>query len=100
MNWKHVVVSLLIGLIAGAGLGRAAHHFRPHDPRARLERFGRRLGLSPEQKAKAGEIFEANRRKLEEVRASTRAELRALLTPPQQEQFDKMEEKWRKRRGA
>jgi Spy/CpxP family protein refolding chaperone len=107
---KYFIVPLIIGFFLGAasGLlfmcvahrpmmhGRSAHPMREH--------FARELKLTPEQKQKVNvifedghqkinAIFEQNRVPLEAVRASTRSQIRVLLDPQQQSEFDKMDAK-------
>jgi len=111
LDWKQIVVSLLIGLIAGAALGRWAHwrHHGHWDDQKRysrmVERFSRELNLTPEQREKVAAILEAKRQKMqalrseirpkyEELRQSTKAEIRKILAPEQQERFEKLEARW------
>ncbi len=74
-----------------------------------LERFSRELQLTPEQKEKVGEVMRAKRGqmdafrremkpKFDEMRAASKAEIRKLLTPDQQEKFDRLEARWEERR--
>ena len=94
--WKQVLAALLAGLLAGAGLGRLRHLRRPSEQQ-RLERFSRKLNLSPDQTGKAARVFEKGREKMDALRAETRGELRALLKPEQLPEFERMEAKWQKR---
>lgn len=110
-DWKQIIVSLLIGLVIGAALGRWAHwrNSGRWDDQKRysrmVERFSRELNLTPEQKEKVAAILEAKRQKMqtlraeirpkyEELRQSTKAEIRKLLIPEQREKFEKLEGKW------
>ena len=52
------------------------------------------------KKEKAAAIFETKRRKIDEVRAGTRQELRAILSAEQLPRFEKMEEEWDRRRRS
>jgi Spy/CpxP family protein refolding chaperone len=74
-----------------------------------LARYERELDLSPDQKAKLMEILEESRRSMGEIRRGvrgemdavardTRSRIRDLLTPAQQEKFDKLGERLRGRR--
>ena len=67
-----------------------------------LERFGRELKLTPEQKTQVGAILEAKRQKIEalraemrprfqEIRRTTQLDIRRQLTPEQQPKFERME---------
>ncbi len=116
--WKPWAAPFLGGLILGAllSLGVVRHFHRPfrNDEQHRkhmLEHFSRKLDLTPEQKKKVGDIFEANGQKMRALwdetrpkfaglRDATNAEIRALLTPDQQKKFDvfqkKMEARWKR----
>lgn len=111
-DWKAVLWALVAGILLGVAVTRVVHSRRGFSPERRhgrmAEMMGRKLKLSPEQKEKLREILKAKREKmramrsemepkLDELRQSTRLEIRAILTPEQQEKFDRLEEKWRKR---
>lgn len=119
IDWKQVVAGLAAGLILGAGMGawqiRRLHrgfNSAAHQQRM-LERFSSRLKLTEEQRAKVSAILEAKRLridalraeavpKIEELRAATRAEIRALLAAKQLPDFEKLTaelEARRKERG-
>lgn len=115
LAWKQIVVSLLIGLAAGAAAGRWAgllRHGRWDDEKryARmLERFNRELDLSPEQRDKVAAVLESKRLKVqalraevrprfEELRRSAKDEIRALLRPEQKTAFEKLEARWAAKR--
>jgi Spy/CpxP family protein refolding chaperone len=120
ISWKQAAPAFAVGLLAGALLSfwapRGLMHrgFHGYDMEHRqhelLERFSRKLSLTPEQRTKVGAILEEKGRKMkslwqdtrpkfDEVRKSTSAEIRALLTPEQQTKFDalqqKMEARWK-----
>jgi Spy/CpxP family protein refolding chaperone len=116
INWKHVFVALLVGIAVGCVGGSKAAHIRMHAWKngAMLERFSRELKLTPDEKEKMSRILDAKRDqisalrneihlKFEEVRNSSKEEIRKILTPEQQEKFDKLEAKWesvwQKKRG-
>ena len=73
-----------------------------------LDRFSSGLRLTPEQRTQVGALLETKRQKMdtlraemrprfEEVRQSTQADIRRLLTPDQQTRFDEMEKDWQTR---
>lgn len=108
LAWRQVAVAFLVGGVVGVGgawwiVPRGVHRWEHGQPQARLlERFTRRLRLTAEQRAQVATILEATRQKIEALRAesrprfeairnSTRAEIRQLLTPEQQQTFDVMD---------
>lgn len=119
VQWKQVIASLLLGLLLGivAAFGALPllHGHRDHHYTRMVERFSRRLDLTPEQKTQVSAILEAKRQKMdvlraevnpkfEEIRNSTKKEIRKILTAEQQKKFDALEarraarrEKWHKR---
>ena len=114
---RAVALACLAGLLVGAAGGWWAG--RDLFPRRwgweqryekMLERFGVELKLTPEQKEQVKVLLEAKRRKMEalrteirprreEIRQSTQAEIRKLLSPEQQTKFDRMEKEWQARRA-
>ena len=116
--WKQILIAWLLGGVVGFAGARwsAPSWFHRHgegkQAQARmLQRFSSKLRLTPDQRAKVAAIFEAKRQKIdalraevrpkfEEIRASTSAEIRALLTPEQQRAFDVMHAKQEARRKA
>ena len=116
INWKHVFIALLIGTMIGylGGLRTMHHQMHPWKNGGMLEHFNKELKLTPDQKEKMGKILDAKRSqiaalrneihpKFEAIRASSKEEIRKILTPEQQEKFDKLEAKWesawQKKRG-
>ena len=114
--WKHIIVALVLGGVLGFVGARTLgsycgyrHHWKPGQFQARLlARFSSKLNLNPEQKTKVATILEAKRQKIEalraefqpkfkEIRNSTMAEIRPLLTPDQQQRFNVMNAKWEER---
>lgn len=110
---KHVAIAFLLGaLITGGALGFTAARVFDREARATRsaetgrERLARELELSKEQKAKFDEILdrrdrtldslygpvdaqlEAIRPSVKRVRDDARRELRAMLSAPQQREFD------------
>ena len=120
--WKHIAASLVIGALIGAALScfwtsrqRSSRHGwgEKHYSRT-LERFNSGLNLDAEQKTKVAAILEKKRARIKELRAkihpkfkrlrkATREEIRAILEPAQQKEFDVMqsewEARWKKRRS-
>ena len=110
--WKQVLVSFVLGVMVGAAGVRwcAPYYFHRHwggkESQARLlERFDSKLKLTPEQRSQVAEILDGKRQKIdalraeirpkfEEIRSSTSAEIRGLLTPEQQKKFDAMQIEW------
>lgn len=112
LEWRQVAAAFLIGLIAGTAIGRWGLRFRSHKHwgsekhySRMLKRFSSKLDLTPEQRKQVATILDAKREKIkalhseirpefEEIRTSTKAEIRRLLTPEQQEKFDQLQSKW------
>ena len=108
--WKVLVVTLLLGGAAGAGAAWWISMQRPclheDDSYAQtLDRFGRRLHLTPEQRKAITGILEEKREKLkvlhdemrpryDEIRTTTRDEIRKQLTADQQREFDALQAEW------
>ena len=74
------------------------------------ERFSSQLKLTAEQRDQVKVLLEAKRQKMsalrvetrpryEEIRRSTQAEIRRMLSPEQQKKFDRMEMEWQARRA-
>lgn len=102
---KSIAVGILIGLLLGAGVARVRFE-RFRDPEKRhariVARFNSALKLDAGQKGQVEALLKAKHEKMkalhdevrpraEELRRSTRAEIRKLLRPEQQEKFDKLE---------
>lgn len=115
LDWRQVTASLLIGLVVGSALGRWTHwgcRGRWDEGKGygrMVERFSRKLDLSPEQRARLEAILETKRLKMkalraevqprfEEIRASAKDEIRAMLSPEQLPRFEKLEADWSARR--
>lgn len=112
LNWKQVLISFLLGLLVGMGTLWCARRYHFHkmmhgeDRYAHmLDRFSKKLKLTPDQKEKVKVILEAKRQKIkalraqvgpkfEEIKNSTEAEIQKLLTPEQQEKFESFKKKW------
>lgn len=112
---------LLFGLMLGTAIGRWSvlrygPDFRPGVKKfdRKMDRFGRHLDLTPEQREKIHAIFEEKHRvleefhqkwrpKMEEMRKKTDAEIQAILNPEQIEKYKKLkahrEKRWGKRKN-
>jgi len=118
-NWK-IAAALVVGLIVGYASSTICsrhRHSRWGSEKSYeriLERFNSKLNLTPEQKSQVSAILQTSREKIkalqtdihpkfEEIRNSTNAEIRKILTPDQQKKFDEMQAawkaKWEKRRA-
>ncbi len=113
--WIKIVAAFLLGGVVGAVGARWSGPYLFHrygestQAQARmLQRFSATLHLTPEQRMQVAAIFEAKRQKIEalraemrpkfeEIRTSTSAEIRRLLTPEQQPRFDVMETEWHRK---
>ena len=112
LAWRQVAIAFALGGcvgVAGAwwSAPRLFHHRRWGDARFEqrlLDRFSSTLRLTPEQRSRVGAILDAKRQKMdalraeirprfEEIRTSTGAEIRPLLSPEQQRTFDVMQAK-------
>ena len=109
---KQVVIAFVLGGCVGfaaawGSLPRWRHHpWGGNQFQHRLlDRFSSTLKLTPDQRSQVAAILETKRQKMDalraeirprfdELRASTGAEIRRLLTPEQQQRFDVMEAEW------
>ena len=113
LNWKQVAVSLIIGFVLGLACGRwmGLQVFRcrwggpERSQQHLLHVFNKQLHLTTNQQQRVAAILEEKRKKIdalraelrprfEEVRESTRTEIRQLLTADQQQAFDALNAKW------
>lgn len=122
LAWKQIITALAVGFILGGFLTLqycplARHGGWSHPERANkmmLNEFSSKLNLNAEQKEKISVILEGTRAKMdalknemhpkfEEIRSATKAEIRILLAPEQQQKFDHLEAKreteWQKKRA-
>ena len=101
---KEILVALVVGVCVGWFAASKFSHPPMHDWKngRMLERFSRKLDLTPDQKEKVAGILEVKREQFlalrsqvkpqfEEIRSSSRAEIRKLLDPVQQEKFDRLQ---------
>jgi len=113
--WKSLVLVLLLGGVIGAGaawwIGEYGPCAKGREPYANMvERFDRKLNLTPDQRQAIAAILDENRQKIktlraevhprfEEIRTATRTAIRTHLTPEQQTKFDAMQAEWDKKRA-
>lgn len=123
LEWKQVVIALILGVALGTfgALRYTQSDFHagwknPEKFHQRImERFTSKLKLTSDQQQKMSEILESTRSRMDalrqeafpkfrQIRESSKAEIRALLTPEQQIKFDAMaaerEARFEKRRGG
>jgi Spy/CpxP family protein refolding chaperone len=124
-KWHSVIISVLIGFALGTVFGQwRVQQCFPHFGERRgfphrgekemkdrmLEHLSKELQLSEEQKQQVAVIFESKRPQMtalheemrprfEALRNATRAEIKKILTPEQQEKADEMEAEMEKHRG-
>ena len=95
---------LALNVYRGWGRGTGA-------PRDRMERMAQRLQLTEDQKTKVQQIFNDTREQLDalrkeseprvqEIRGQADERMKQVLTPEQWQQFQKMRDETRHRRGA
>jgi hypothetical protein len=99
LPWKYILVSFLIGLLAGGSVGlfyshKLAHQWIKRAPEMFLRHLDHELHLDPPQRTQILAILKAKRDKVlayqEENRKAARAEIRTRLSPDQQARFDAM----------
>lgn len=108
--WKEILIAFLIGMLVGwFAFSRISQDRTPAWKSGKmLERFSRELSLDPGQKQKIAQILEAKRAqfsalreemspRFDEIRASSKLEIRKVLTPEQEEKFEKIEARWEER---
>ncbi len=113
--WKQIIPVFILGLILGAALGSWCHrvsarHFtkKPDHSSGMLEKFSKELNLDSNQKDAVKAALESSRGKMQafreetgvklnEIRAVMHSDIRKILTPPQQAEFDKLTAAWEKR---
>ena len=121
---RKIAWSFILGLVLGGALVFTGNHFCRHYGRMGLgfrgwhrdltakrilDKFGKKLNLDPDQRAKIELILDAKLKKMKELREtvkpqfkslreSTQAEIRALLRPDQQAKFDEIARDFEKRR--
>ncbi|MBI5201281.1 MAG: hypothetical protein HY925_06820 [Elusimicrobia bacterium] len=104
---KPLAAVLAVGIVLGAGLMRVVDR-RPFGRGRMVQHLARRLHLSEGQRKDVEKIVEDKRRKLdalrdelhprfEDIRESARVEIRKLLDPVQQAEFDRMDAEFKAR---
>lgn len=109
-----LILAILAGFIAGAAVAAWTLEYRDTDRgkdrySRMLEKFAERLELTEEQELQIREILEEKRKKISalrdeirprfrEIRRAVREDIRTLLTPDQQKEFDIMQSEWETRR--
>lgn len=105
LDWKQVIVSLVIGVFLGSTFSCwkckecCPCPFEGGSKKERmLNKFSKKLDLNEEQKTQVSTIFEDKFKKMEELHNAKRDEIRAVLTPDQQSKFDQITAKWETRK--
>jgi hypothetical protein len=97
--WKYILVSFLVGLLLGGAGGMAywrhtTHQWIRTSPERFLKHLDREVHLDQDQRTQIQTLLNGDRDKmvayLETLRKTTRAEIRARLSPDQQTRFDAM----------
>ncbi|MCG3204645.1 MAG: hypothetical protein KCHDKBKB_01360 [Elusimicrobia bacterium] len=111
IKWYQVLLAFILGVGVTVGVIQwkqsGWHQRNPYQHK--LERFSKKLDLSEDQRIKIKEIFEAKRKKIDDLRADmrpkydeiyskAREEIRQTLQPAQIEKYDKLEQKMEERR--
>lgn len=105
---------LACGKLCGSGKSRGGWGMWGPEGHAKIvQRFSQKLSLTPDQTEKVSNILEERRRQMralhyqvrpqfESMRAQTRDQIRAVLTPEQAKTYDAMEaeqdQRWQKKR--
>lgn len=117
LNLNQIIIPLIIGIAIGTMYGHwnaqenKRHHWqKKSDYRQHMmDKFSKKLNLTPEQKEKIIAIFDKAhpemvelqaevKPKFDKLRNQTQAEIRQELTPKQQTQFDQMNAEREERR--
>ncbi len=101
VTFVFIAVAGLLASPVWAGEGKGHHK---HTPEKKLEKLTKKLSLTDAQQAAILPILKEKRQKMEalhnqmkEVRQNAMAQIKAQLTPEQQEKFQKARDKRRKR---
>ena len=106
MQGKYNILLIALALVAGIALGFAGstlafrHHILHVPGEGPFQRMDRVLNLTPAQKAQIGEVMEDTRDRIQQERRDFQRQrrkslvdayvkIRALLTPDQQQRFDR-----------
>lgn len=113
--WKQVLISLLIGILAGAAIGfwATTKHLCAYRGDKKYDRmldyFSRKLDLNESQKDKVRSILQEKRKRIKKLRAemrpkwkklreSTKDEIRAVISPEQRAKFEQLQEEMKSHR--
>ena len=114
-RWQVRIAALVIFVLGFAAGILALNVYRgvarPRDPRDRFEQMAERLQMTADQKTKVQEIFADTREqlravrresepKMDEIRRQADGRLQTVLTPAQWQQFQKIRDEMRQRRGG
>ncbi len=113
LMWKQVLVAFVLGAVVGIAGSHACLWNRHHGDHKNfqerlLKRFNERLHLSLYQQQKVAAVLEQKKSKIdamraevrpkfEEIRNATSAEIRQMLMPEQQKEFDRMNAEFEER---
>src|SRR5258708_3095594 len=99
LPWKYILVSFLVGLLAGGSVGlfyshKLAHQWIKKAPEIFLRHLDHELHLNELQRTQIRTLLEANPDKMiayhDEIRKVARPQNRPLPSPDQQTRFDAM----------
>lgn len=99
LPWKYILVSVLIGLLIGGAIGmfcfpRIEGHWTKKSGEMFLKRLDHEVHLSEPQRAQVDTFITTNREKVtayqDQIRHEVRSQIRAILSPDQQINFDAM----------
>ncbi len=99
LPWKYILVSLTVGLLLGAAAGAfycrsLAYQWIKKSPEMFMKRLDHELHLTDPQKTQIYSLLISKRDKMsayeDDIRKTTRADIRVILTPDQQAPFDTM----------
>lgn len=117
-EWQKIVIAFGLGAAIGAAVVMRLDLIRPSGfqkgpekfHKRLIEDFNQKLHLTAEQKEKVSAIMEQTKNKMQalkeeskprfdEIRDQARTEIRKILTPGQQEEFEKMNRRMDERKG-
>ncbi|BBL35666.1 hypothetical protein Nstercoris_01941 [Nitrosomonas stercoris] len=97
-NLVAIIFALALPLTAVANSGEYQKD-HTHYQATKIERMGKHLSLTDEQKTKLEALFKQNREKFKALREESRTQMQSILTPEQysklQETKQQRREKWR-----
>lgn len=103
LNWVQIAISLVLGFALGITFNclkcKKCCFVKDFKHKAHKEqmvdRFSKKLELTPDQQTQVGKIFEEKHLKIKELKASTETKIKTILTTEQIEKFDEMQAKWK-----